>query len=37
MQQRPEMAKMVIDDIKRFLKGEKPRYQATREMYNIMA
>jgi phosphoglycerate dehydrogenase-like enzyme len=37
MQQRPEMAKMVIDDIKRFLKGEKPRYQVTREMYNIMA
>jgi hypothetical protein len=27
----------VIDDIKRFLKGEKPRYQITREMYDIMA
>ena len=37
MQQRPEMTQMVIDDIKRFLKGEKPRYQITREMYDIMA
>ena len=35
--QRPEMAQMVIDDIKRFLKGERPIYELTREMYDITA
>jgi D-3-phosphoglycerate dehydrogenase len=37
MPQRPEMAKMVIDDIKRFLNGERPIYELTREKYDITA
>ncbi len=37
LQQRPEMTQMVIDDLKRFLKGETPKYLITRQMYNIMA
>jgi len=36
-QQRPEMVQMVMDDLKLFLQGGTPKYQITRQVYNIMA
>jgi len=37
VQQRPEQAQMVIDDIRRFLTGQTPENVITREIYRIMA
>ncbi|NLX69392.1 MAG: hydroxyacid dehydrogenase [Clostridiales bacterium] len=34
---RHEMTQCVINDLKLFLKGEKPKFQITKHMYNIMA
>ena len=36
LQIRPEQTQMVIDDIKLFIKGNKPKYIVTKQLYDIM-